>query len=224
MRLLALDTSTLAGGVALAEGERTVGAYVLDVRATHSERLLAAVDRLLGDAGWAPHDLDGLAVAVGPGSFTGLRIGLATAKGLALALSLPVAAVPTLDAMAAALPYASLPVCPVLDARKGEVYTSLYRWDGLDMRREWEYLAVAPEVLADRLREPVIVLGPRAVAIPSPLARSAPPQCRVPAAICLAHLGLRRLRAGQTVAAADLAPLYLRSSEAEVRRRAAALR
>ena len=121
MRLLAVETSTLAGGVALLDGERLVAEYLLDVGIAHSERLMAAVDRVLSDARWTMRDLAGLAVAVGPGSFTGLRIAVSTVKGLALALGLPIAAVPTLDAMAAAVPWASLPVVAVLDARKGEV-------------------------------------------------------------------------------------------------------
>src|SRR5437016_12759737 len=114
VRVLAVETSTLAGGVALLDGDRLVGEYLLDVRATHSERLMPAIDRLLADAGWAPGDLQGLAVAVGPGSFTGLRIGLSAIKGLALALAIPIAAVPTLDAMAAGLPFAQLPGFPVI--------------------------------------------------------------------------------------------------------------
>src|SRR5438309_8547655 len=85
MRVLAVETSTLAGGVALLDGDVLVGQYLLDVRVTHSERLMVALDRLLGDAGWTVHDLEGLAVAVGPGSFTGLRVGLSAAKGLAVA-------------------------------------------------------------------------------------------------------------------------------------------
>ena len=180
MRVLAVETSTLAGGVALVDGDRLVAEYVLDVSVTHSERLLATVDRVLADARWTPRDLEGLAVSIGPGSFTGLRIGVSTVKGLALALGLPVAAVPTLDAMAAAVPWTALPVCPVLDARRGEVYASLYRRDGDGLRREWDYLALAPEELAARL--------------------------------------------GDTVGAAALAPLYLRPSEAELRRRAAPTR
>src|SRR5262245_64923780 len=95
MRVLAIDTSTLAGGVALVDGGRTVAEYVLDVRLTHSERLMPAIDRVMADAGWGPSDLTGLAVAVGPGSFTGLRVGVSAVKGLALALSIPIAAVPT---------------------------------------------------------------------------------------------------------------------------------
>src|SRR5438128_12484099 len=81
MRVLAVDTSTMAGGVALVEDARVVGESLLDVRTTHSERLMLAIDRVLTDAGWEARHLDGIAVAVGPGSFTGLRIGLAAVKG-----------------------------------------------------------------------------------------------------------------------------------------------
>jgi tRNA threonylcarbamoyladenosine biosynthesis protein TsaB len=223
MRVLAVETSTLSGGAALLDGERIVGEYVLDVRVTHSERLMAAIDQLLSDAAWSARDLEGLAAAIGPGSFTGLRVGLSTVKGLALALSIPVAAVPTLDAMAAMLPFAALPVCPVLDARKREVYASLYRWDGLGMRREWEYLAVAPDELSRRLDEPVIVVGDGADAISSPYARRVVPPRRGPAPAVVGALGHARLAMGDTVPIAELAPIYLRPSEAELKRRGAAV-
>ena len=222
MRVLALETSTLAGGVALVDGEATVGEYTLNVRLTHSERLLAAVDRLLVDAGWTPADLDGLAVAVGPGSFTGLRIGLSTAKGLALASSLLVAPVPTLDAMAATLPFAALPVCPVLDARRDEVYVSRYRWNGTAMVREWDYLALTPADLAARIDEAVILLGDPVAQIRSPLVHQAPPQRRLPSAASVGHLGRRMLGRGEGVAAADLVPLYVSAPAAEPRRRVVA--
>ena len=223
MRVLAVETSSLAGGVALLDGERLVAEYLLDVSVTHSERLMSAVDRVLGDARWTARDLAGLAVAVGPGSFTGLRIAVSTVKGLALALDLPIAAVPTLDAMAAALPWAALPVCPVLDARKGEVYASLYRWDGEAMRREWDYLALAPAALAARLDEPVLVVGDGAGGVRSPHARAVPPPRRLPSPACVGALGLARLRRGETVTAAALGPLYLRPSEAELRHRGIAV-
>jgi tRNA threonylcarbamoyladenosine biosynthesis protein TsaB len=219
MRVLAVETSSLAGGVALLDDERLVAEYLLDVSVTHSERLMSAVDRVLADARWSARELTGLAVAIGPGSFTGLRIAVSTVKGLALALDLPIAAVPTLDAMAAALPWAALPVCPVLDARKGEVYASRYRWDGRAMQREWEYLALSPEELADRLTEPVILAGDGAASIRSPHARLVPPPRRLPSPACVGTLGVDRLRRGETVGAAALAPLYLRPSEAELRRR-----
>lgn len=222
MRVLAVETSTLAGGVALLDGDRVLGELVLDVRATHSERLMPAIDRLLGEAGWGPAELEGLAVAIGPGSFTGLRIGLSAVKGLALALGIPVAAVPTLDAMAASLPFAALPVCPVLDARKGEVYASLYRWNGQAMERQWAYLALVPDALAARLTEPTVVLGDGARLIRSPHARLAPPHRRLPSPAAVGVLGLCRLRAGEHVPPGELVPLYLRPSEAELKRRAAA--
>lgn len=223
MRVLALETSTLAGGVALVDGERLVAEYVLDVSVTHSERLLAAVDRVLADARWAARDLQGLAVSIGPGSFTGLRIGVSTAKGLAWALGVPIAAVPTLDAMAAAVPWAALPVCPVLAARRDEVYACLYRHDGDGLRREWDYLALSPAELAGRLTEPTLLIGDGAKAVDSPHVRRLPPPHRVPSPACVAMLGRERLRLGDGVGAAELTPLYVRPSQAELRRRAATL-
>ncbi len=159
MRILALETATLAGSAALLEGGRVIGQSLLDVALTHSERLLAMVDRLLQDSGWDVAVLDALAVSVGPGSFTGLRVGIATVKGLAMSLGLPVAPVPTLDALASNLPFADAPVCPLLDARKGEVYLSLYRWNEDRMERQWDYLALSPPAVAERLELPVIVVG-----------------------------------------------------------------
>jgi tRNA threonylcarbamoyladenosine biosynthesis protein TsaB len=222
MRVLAIETSTLAGGVALVDGERLVAEYLLDVSVTHSERLLAAVDRVLADTGWTVRDVQGLAVSAGPGSFTGLRVGISTAKGLAMASGLPIAAVPTLDAIATALPWAALPVCAVLAARKSEVYAALYRWGGEGFRRVSEYLAISPEALAASLSEPTLLLGDGADAIRSPHARVVPPPRRVPSPACVAVLGHAMLRLGDTVTAAALTPFYLRPSEAELRRRVAA--
>src|SRR6266849_1462612 len=202
MKVLALESATLSGGAALVDGERLLGEITLDVAVTHSERLMAAVDRLVAECGFSPRDLDGLAVSVGPGSFTGLRVGLATVKGLAMALDLPVAPVPTLDALAARLPFANAPVCPILDARKGEVYLSLYRWSGSGMERQWDYLALPPESAAARLEAPVILLGDGIEACRPWLdrmgegARVAPAAQRMPSAAAVAVLGRAALVAG----------------------------
>src|SRR5512135_3342286 len=91
---------------------------------------MSTVDRVLKDTGLEVHDLDGFSVAIGPGSFTGLRIGLSTVKGLALATGKPIAAVPTLQALAWNIPFTAYPICPMLDARKNEVYAAIYRFDG----------------------------------------------------------------------------------------------
>lgn len=230
MRVLAVETSTLAGGAALLDGERVVGEHTLNIQATHSERLMAAVDHLLRLSGWELEQLEGLAVAIGPGSFTGLRIGISAVKGLALALGIPVAAVPTLDALAATLPFAAHPVCPVLDAKKGEVYASLYQWSGDAMSRDWEYLALAPEALCDRLKGPVIFVGDAVETLGGLFkarlgadARFAPAGRRLPSPACVGALGHALLSAGRTVDAAALTPLYLRPSEAELKRRRALL-
>jgi tRNA threonylcarbamoyladenosine biosynthesis protein TsaB len=107
----------------------------------------------------------------------------------------------------------------VLDARKGEVYCSLYRWEGEAVRREWDYLALAPAALAVRLTEPVILLGDGAHLVRTPHARLAPPHRRVPSPAAVGVLGLARLERGERVAAADLTPIYLRPSEAELKHR-----
>jgi len=225
MKLLAVESATLSGGVALLDDDRLLGEITLNIAITHSERLMSAVDRLLADCGLAPADLGGLAVSVGPGSFTGLRVGLATVKALAMALDLPVAPVPTLDALAARLSFADAPVCPILDARKGEVYLSLYRWRGDSMAREWDYLALAPEAAAARLEPPVILLGDGVEACRPWLdrlgagARVAPAAQRLPSAAAVAGLGLAVLAGGGGVSAEALAPLYLRPSEAELKSR-----
>jgi len=221
MRILAVETSTLAGGAALVDEDRVVGCQLLDIALTHSERLMAMVDRLLVDCGWSLGGLDGLAVAVGPGSFTGLRVGIAVVKGLALATDLPVAAVPTLDALAAAVPFAAGAVYPVLDARKGEVYLSMYRWESGGMLRVWEYLALPPALAAARIEPPAVLLGDGAtacLAMVSPAADVwlAPPAQRMPSPALVAQLGHRALAAGQRVEADDLVPIYLRPSEAEL--------
>ncbi|MCI0546687.1 MAG: tRNA (adenosine(37)-N6)-threonylcarbamoyltransferase complex dimerization subunit type 1 TsaB [Candidatus Rokubacteria bacterium] len=225
MRILGLETATLAGSAALVDGGRIVAAALLNIGLTHSERLMVAVERLLEDAAWPVEVLEGVAVSIGPGSFTGVRVGVATAKGLALASELPVAPVPTLDALAAQLPFAAAAVCPILDARKGEVYLSRYRWCVDRMEREWEYLALPPAVAARRLDPPVILLGD---GVPSclpfigdaPDVRIAPAAQSVPSAVLVAQLGHEMLSRGQGLPADSLVPLYVRPSEAELKARA----
>ena len=225
MRLLALETATLAGGAALLEDGRLVGESRLNIKLTHSERVLAVVDRLLHDCAWEIASLRGLAVSIGPGSFTGLRVGAATAKGLALALDVPVAPVPTLDALAATLPFADAPVVPLLAARKNEVYCSLYRWRDGAMAREWDYLALPPAEAARRLPSPVIVVGdgvagsrPHRTHPSTDVSQAPPPQSQAapPGGGARGHA---MLAAGEGIPGEQLAPLYLRPSEAELRAR-----
>ena len=159
MLVLGIETSTMQGGVALVGSEGLISEHTLNVRATHTERLLPAIDRMLHDAGLGLDALSGLAVSMGPGSFTGLRIGLSTVKGLAYATGLPVVGVPSLEALAWTLPYTAWQVCPVLDARKQEVYAALFRYEGQELVRVMEDVALAPEVLCGKIRRRTVFLG-----------------------------------------------------------------
>jgi tRNA threonylcarbamoyladenosine biosynthesis protein TsaB len=223
MRLLGIETSTLVGGVALLDDDVVVAESSLNVATTHSERLLAAVHRLLEESNAPLASLDGLAVAVGPGSFTGLRIGIATAKGLAFASGLPLVGVPTLDALAWGVPFATYPVCPLLDAKKGEVYTALYRHRQGDLERLTDYRVLSPDRLLSELEGPVCFLGDgllayrdRIVAAMGDRAHFVPPPRRYPSGACVADLGARRLAAGGVGDPATVVPLYVRPSEAEL--------
>jgi len=229
VRLLAVETSTLTGAVALLEAGGVVAEFRVNVAVTHGERLMAAIDGVLRAARWELADVEAFAVALGPGSFTGLRIGLSTIKGLAFATGKPVVGVPTLDALAWRLPYCAYPVCPILDARKNEVYAALYRT--LDGRLELLEAprAVAPATLAEELRAtmdgPVVFVGD-AVGLFTPVlseilgtrARLAPADLRLPSAVTVGELGSWALGRGETADPASLVPLYLRPSEAELAR------
>jgi tRNA threonylcarbamoyladenosine biosynthesis protein TsaB len=228
MLVLAVETSTVHGGVALIGDGGLVSEYTLNVEVTHSERVLPAIERMLADAGVALSDLGGLAVSIGPGSFTGLRIGVSTVKGLAYATGLPVAAVPTLEAMAWLLPEARLPICPVLDARKQEVYAAIFQYGPDGLGRLMDDAALAPEALAERIRKPTLFLGDGLLAYGDLFRRLLGDRYRLPPlshrgarAACVAELGRQRLLGGAREDLATLAPRYLRASEAELRRQAA---
>jgi tRNA threonylcarbamoyladenosine biosynthesis protein TsaB len=229
VRLLAVETSTLTGAVALLESGGMVAESRVSVAVTHGERLMAAIDGVLQAARWRLADVEAFAVALGPGSFTGLRIGVSTVKSLAFATGKPVAGVPTLDALAWTMPYCAYSVCPILDAKKDEVYTALYRTlegrlELLDAPR-----AVAPRTLAEELRAttegPVVFLGDGVAAFAPVLAgvlgtraRMAPAALRLPSAVTVGELAGAALARGEAADPAGLVPLYLRPSEAELAR------
>src|SRR5262245_12251248 len=200
MRLLAIETSTTTGAVALLAEGRVVAESRVSVAVTHGERLMAAIDNVLRAARWELANVEAFAVALGPGSFTGLRIGLSTVKGLAFATGKPVVGVPTLDALAWSLPFCAYPVCPILDARKNEVYAALYRT--LEGRLELLEAprAVAPETLAVELRDategPLVFVGDAVTPFAGILgeilgarARLAPGDLRLPSAVTVGELG-----------------------------------
>ena len=160
MKVLGIDTSTPCGSVGLVNDEEVISEYLLNVPVTHSERLLSAIHLVLKEAGCAMEALDGWAISLGPGSFTGLRIGVSTVKGLAFATGKPVVGVPTLDGLAAQISPTPYLICPILDARKKEVYTAFYRYNRENLLvRLSDYRAVLPEVLIKEVKEKTIFVG-----------------------------------------------------------------
>ncbi|UCG22333.1 MAG: tRNA (adenosine(37)-N6)-threonylcarbamoyltransferase complex dimerization subunit type 1 TsaB [Deltaproteobacteria bacterium] len=226
MKILAIDTSTRVGSIAVVEGPLLKAQQILNISATHNQRLLPGIERILNDAGWSLEDLDGFAVSLGPGSFTGLRIGLSIVKGLAWATGKPLAGVPTLDALAANVSFVPYKICPILDARKGEIYTALYRQgdEGIPQRLT-SYMVLKPEELVALISETTLLVGDGFLSYGDYLKRElgnrlvlAPPHLSVIHASSVAWLGWHKLQAGEYEDISSCTPLYIRPSEAELNR------
>ena len=221
--LLGIDTSTPAASVAVSRPGVMLGEILVNVRIPHSDRLLCLVEQLLSDCGLSVREVDALALAVGPGSFTGLRVGMATVKGLALATGKPVAAISSLRMLAMQAPCAHYPVCSLFDARKQQVYAGLFHWqNGLPQAMRPE-VVVAPRDLLATLVEPTIFVGDGAQVyrelIVERLAGRAhflPFSHQQPRAAHLLPLAAEDLRQGRRTSLAELAPHYIRRSEVEI--------
>lgn len=225
MKILAVDTSTASGSVALLDGETPVIEWALHSARTHNRRLLKTVDRLLGEVGWEPGGLDGFAVTTGPGSFTGLRIGLTTVKTLAWTLKKPFLGISSLDALAAPLGFASMPVCTILDARKNELYFALHMPDGRGgVQRVGDCEAIPPERLPERIHTPTLFCGDGWLLAGTflgeklgELAIGAPGYCHVIRAGVVGELARKKFLAGERDDPLTAVPLYVRPSEAEIK-------
>jgi tRNA threonylcarbamoyladenosine biosynthesis protein TsaB len=226
MTILGIDTATRRASLALARGGEVTAVERLDGEGGHAGDLLARLDAILAAAGLGPADLEGIAVTIGPGSFTGVRVGMATAKGLAYALDVPLGGLSTLEALArAALPLAdgASRVCAVIEAGRGEVYAALFRRDGNGVRRETDDRSWGPRHLMSEIRDSATLVGD-GVATLRQAAREAglevaflEPQPLLAGA--LAVWGGGALRPGAPYDPASLSPNYVRPSDAEAARR-----
>jgi tRNA threonylcarbamoyladenosine biosynthesis protein TsaB len=220
--ILSIETSTGCGSIALTRGERLLAEATAQPEVTHSRRLLGTVSWLMQAAGVVWSDLDGIAVSLGPGSFTGLRIGMAAAKGLAMAAGVPLLGVETLDALALSCSAVTERICPVLDARKQEVYAAMYQpgQDGYPLRLTDDQ-ALRPEILVNMIDRPTVLAGP-AVAVYGELfkentfIRVLPAPLAHPRGLYVGLLACRQLAAGRELDSATAAPKYVRASEAEI--------
>ena len=225
--LLSIDTATPCTSVALTMGTRKngiiLGSLSLSSKVTHSRRLLALIDYMMHETAVDWDRIEAIVVSLGPGSFTGLRIGMATAKGLALAADKPMIGVSTLEGLAskcAPSPW----ICSVLDARKKEVYAAFYRTDGEGLTVSVGVpLVISPEKLAESIADPVVMVGD-GVHIYGDLWRSllrnqvqfASAHLHEPAASSLGFIGKEKLDGGDILNVAEAEPMYVRASDAEL--------
>ena len=224
MRILGIESSSLVASVAIVEDETTMAEYTVNFKKTHSQTLLPMIDEMVKLLEIDLSTVDAIAVSGGPGSFTGLRIGSATAKGLGLALHKPLIHVPTLDATAYNLYGTEALICPIMDARRNQVYTGIYRF-----RESFEIVYGQDAMDIDELMgilnsmgEPVIFLGDGVPVFRSRIEETltvralfAPAHVNRQRASAVAALGAVYFKEGKTETAMEHKPDYLRKSQAE---------
>lgn len=226
MKILAVDTTGASGSVALLEDTRLIVDWTIHSAQTHNRRLLKHIDLLLKEPGWTLAQIDAFAVTLGPGSFTGVRIGVTTVKALAWAAGKPLVGFSSLDVLAAPFGCSAHPVCPLIDGRKSEIYHALYRPDGRGLiRLVAPYGVDAPERILESIQEPTIFCGDG-----WPLCRDlftkelgdwvipAGPAFHSVRAGQLAEMARKRLLDQPGEDPMACLPLYIRPSEAEMHR------
>lgn len=213
MKILAIDTATDVCGVALAQDDELVADVRLHQKKLHNEKLISSIQYLLEQVSWQSQDLDGIAFVNGPGSFTGLRIGISVAKGLAYAWDLPVVAVNTLDSFAERAKLWRGPICVAMKVRAAELYIAMYEGTGDAIERKSEDRIISVSELAEFLNEQTLVLcnPPQLLKAqevsPAILAGA---DLTTPSPELAARIGLRKLEQKKTASPDDLEPFYLK--------------
>ncbi|MBE5877763.1 MAG: tRNA (adenosine(37)-N6)-threonylcarbamoyltransferase complex dimerization subunit type 1 TsaB [Lachnospiraceae bacterium] len=230
MKILALDSSGLVASVAVIEDDNLIAEYTMNHKKTHSQTLMPMMDEIRNMTELDLATIDAIAIAAGPGSFTGLRIGSATAKGLGLALDKPIIPVPTVEALAFNLYGTDKLVCPLMDARRNQVYTGIYEFDKTEaddytLLPLVEQCAVDIQEILDTLNSferEVIFLGDGVAVFKERIAEVlrvpytfAPASCNRQRAACVGTYGMQLYAKGVSETAAEHAPDYLRLSQAE---------
>lgn len=226
MKVLAVDTATSWQSVALLDNTTVLARQDQEAAGSHGTLLLPAIERVLAEAGMTLAQLDGLVCSIGPGSFTGLRVGAATLLGLRAATDLPLALVPTLEAMAWNLHGNESLLCPVLTSRKGELYWAVFRWrNSTTLERIIPEQVGVPQACSRSLTGATLMLGEgwiamesdiRAALSPSASVTTASPDQSKPSAVSVGLAGIERLRRGE-MAGEEVSPVYVQRAEAEVK-------
>lgn len=226
MKVLAVDTSTSVAAVAVMDDASLLGEYMLNHGKTHSQKLVPMIKEIMDGLELLPGDIDLFAASSGPGSFTGLRIGVTTIKAMAFAAKKPVISIPTLDALAYGIPLSGeVMVCPIMDARNRQVYTALYSHENGQQKNITGYMGVPVDELVKLIKSKnrkVIFTGDAVQTHRETLKTDlgedcdfAPPCMLVQRASTVAQLALIRASAGELESCFDMAPFYLRKSQAE---------
>jgi tRNA threonylcarbamoyl adenosine modification protein YeaZ len=223
MKLLAVDTTSYAGSVAMLDGDEIRGLIGIHAVPGHAERLLPTIDMLLKELELSLEDIEAFAVAAGPGSFTGLRIGISTVEGLSYSTERPVVGVSSLEATAYHFRYRAGLVASFLDARRGEIFGALYRGDGKSLDTVGEAVCEKPDVFLNRLpAEPVLIAGSGTLTYRELLENHPKVQPADPAFFLaeeVGRIGRRRIREGRATPLGGLEAIYLRPSDAEKARK-----
>ena len=225
MKILGLDSSGIVASAAIVEDDVLIAEYTVNYKKTHSQTLLPMLDEIAKMTELDLNSIDAIAVAAGPGSFTGLRIGSATAKGLGLALKKPLIAIPTVEGLAYNLYDISGLICPIMDARRKQVYTGIYRFTDHQLKVVEDQMAVSMETVIEKLNqygEAVTFLGDGVPVFHEFIAEKmtvpysfAPAHVNKQRAAAVAALGEIYYRQGKTETAMEHVPDYLRVSQAE---------
>jgi len=214
----------MISGIGVTQDGKTLADFRYDVKLTHSEVLLSNIDRLLKSLNLELGDLDGFSVSLGPGSFTGLRIGLATVKGLSLASGKPAVGVPTLDALAFLARGCRCPVVPIIDAKKYQIYAAVYHSSGSRIKRKSPYLVLGLSELVQKIPQEVAFTGPGIREFRSELTKAMGKRAHflrgektLPSGAAVAYLGWQRFKKDKEAGLSSLEPIYVRKSEAELK-------
>ncbi len=224
MKILAVDTPATAASVAVAEENKLIGEFSINTALTHSQTLMPMVDELLKNTGLSVNNIDAVAVNAGPGSFTGVRIGVAAVKGIAFPKNLPCVSVSTLESMAYNMLGNDCIVCSVMDARCSQVYNALFRVKGCTVTRMTDDRALSLTDLKNELQninEKVVLVGDGAVLCSKFLGEElenimlAPFNNRIQTASSVVYAAFEKINNGETVKADELMPVYLRLPQAQ---------
>ena len=223
MKVVGIETSSLIGSIAVCDGSTVVGKKTYGKNFSHGKEIVSSLESIFNEIKWEPNEIDLIAVSTGPGSYTGLRIGVTCAKTLAYGLGKPVIDVPTLDVLVENVKDNNAKtICPVLDAKRKSVYACIYDRSNTENKRTTDFLIISPDRLIDILPESTLIFGDgiapyKDIFLQKDLTIAEDEKLGIADAANVARLGMERYEQGIRCEINALAPLYLRKSESEER-------